>query len=90
MKKLDGVDYVVAPIADNRMYQIIEDYIDGAITDAQCQHALAATDLGNQYVLKTQKAVSRLNILERRFCVKRRGRSIRTSGNMTEEFQTIK
>lgn len=71
LKKLDGVDYVVAPIADNRMYQIIEDYIDGAITDAQCQHALAATDLGNQYVLKTQKAVSRLNILERRFLCKK-------------------
>lgn len=30
--KLEGVDYIVAPIADNRMFEIIDSFIDGEIT----------------------------------------------------------
>ena len=51
--KADNADYIIAPIADNRMYQIIDSFIDGEITDEQCRHALAATELGMQYVIKT-------------------------------------
>lgn len=64
-RKAEGADYIVAPIADNRMYQIINRFIDGEITDAQCVHALAATDLGMQYVIKTVKAASKIKMLER-------------------------
>ena len=58
-------DYIIAPIADNRMFQIINSFIDGEITDEQCKHCLAATNLGAQYVFVSEKAVSNITILER-------------------------
>lgn len=61
--RLKGVDYIIAPIADNRMFEIIDSFIDGDITDIQCQHCLSATNLGKQYVFITDKAVENLKIL---------------------------
>lgn len=61
----EKADYIIAPIADNRMYDIISQFAEGSITDEQCKHALAATNLGMQYVFKTEKCVSNLKILER-------------------------
>jgi len=58
------IDYIVAPIADNRMFEIIDLFIDGEITDEQCRHCLSATNLGNQYVFKTGKALSGIEIKE--------------------------
>lgn len=63
--RLNGIDYVVAPIADNRMFQIIDSFIDGEITDIQCQHCLSATNLGNQYVFLTQRAADQITILRK-------------------------
>ena len=63
LSKLEGVDYIVAPIADNRMFEIIDSFIDGEITDVQCQHCLSAANLANQYVFVTDKALSQLQIL---------------------------
>ena len=65
--KADSADYIIAPIADNRMYQIIDSFIDGEITDEQCRHALAATELGMQYVIKTDRAAKCAEVLERCF-----------------------
>ena len=67
LKSLDTADYVVAPIADNRMYQIIDEFARGEITDAQCEHALSATDLGMQYVIRSERAASKLVLWERCF-----------------------
>lgn len=58
-------DYIIAPIADNRMFQIINSFIIGEITDEQCKHCLAATNLGSQYVFISEKAASQINLLER-------------------------
>lgn len=63
LAKLENVDYIIAPIADNRMFEIIDSFIDGEITDVQCQHCLSATNLGNQYVFVTAKALRQLQIL---------------------------
>ncbi len=63
LSKLEGVDFIIAPIADNRMFEIIDSFIDGEITDIQCQHCLSATNLGNQYVFVTDKALRQLQIL---------------------------
>ena len=60
-------DYIIAPIADNRMFQIINSFIAGEITDEQCKHCLAATNLGNQYVFTSEQAVQQLKILERSY-----------------------
>lgn len=63
--KVKNSDYIIAPIADNRMFRIMDRFIDGEITDEQCKHCLAATNLGKQYVLLTEKATSKVDILER-------------------------
>lgn len=63
--EVKDVDYIVAPIADNRMFEIIDQFIDGEITDVQCQHCLSATNLGNQYVFVSEKAIKQVEILER-------------------------
>lgn len=65
LNRLNGIDYVVAPIADNRMFQIIDSFIEGEITDVQCQHCLSATNLGNQYVFLTQRAADQIEILRK-------------------------
>lgn len=65
VKENTGVDYIVAPIADNRMFEIIDQFINGEITDVQCQHCLSATNLGNQYVFVSQKALDQIEILEK-------------------------
>lgn len=60
-----GIDYIIAPIADNRMFEIIDSFIDGEITDIQCKHCLSATNLGNQYVFVSQASLNQIEILER-------------------------
>ena len=58
-------DYIIAPIADNRMFQIINSFIFGEITDVQCKHCLAATNLGFQYVFVNEKSLKNLQLIER-------------------------
>ena len=66
-------DYIIAPIADNRMFQIIDSFIQGELTDEQCKHCLAATNLGYQYVFISEKAISQVNIIEKVYlCEKER------------------
>lgn len=64
VSRAKSADIVKAPIADNRMFQILDDFIDGNITDLQCKSALNATDLGKQYVILSQRGLERLEILE--------------------------
>ncbi len=61
---IKGIDYIIAPIADNRMFEIIDSFVEGEITDVQCKHCLSATNLGNQYVFLTEKALGQIQILE--------------------------
>lgn len=63
LSRLENVDYIIAPIADNRMFEIIDSFIDGEITDVQCQHCLSATNLGNQYVFVTPKSLKQVKLL---------------------------
>ena len=65
IKNSRNCDYIIAPIADNRMFKIIDSFIQGEITDEQCKHCLAATNLGKQYVFVNDLAVSQLKIVER-------------------------
>lgn len=63
--ELHACDYVVAPIADNRMFDLIDEFIDGEITDVQCQHALSATNLGRQVVFLSERALESVSVLSR-------------------------
>ncbi|MCR4674651.1 MAG: DUF3990 domain-containing protein [Lachnospiraceae bacterium] len=65
ISNIEKLDYIIAPIADNRMFELIDQFIDGEITDLQCQHCLSATDLGKQYVFLSEKALRQVEILER-------------------------
>lgn len=67
LTKLKDVDYIIAPIADNRMFEIIDSFINGEITNEQCKHSLRATNLGMQYVFISDKSLKNLNIIERCF-----------------------
>ena len=64
-KTTENIDYIIAPIADNRMFEIIDSFIDGEITDIQCQHCLSATNLGMQYVFISEKTLANIDLLER-------------------------
>ena len=65
IKESRDCDYIIAPIADNKMFETINEFIEGNLTDEQCKHCLAATNLGMQYVFLTEKAASGLKIVER-------------------------
>ena len=60
-------DIIRAPIADNRMFQILDEFIEGNITDLQCKSALSATDLGKQYVIVSEKGLKNLEIIHHCF-----------------------
>ena len=73
VKESRNCDYIIAPTADNRMFQMIDLFIQGEITDEQCKHCLAATNLGYQYVFISENAVSQVNIIEKVYlCEKER------------------
>ena len=63
-EKVDNCDYVYAPIADNKLFEVIDAFVAEEITDLQCLYALSATHLGYQYVLKTERALENLNIID--------------------------
>ena len=52
------VDVIIAPIADNSMYSIISDFIEGGITDEQCINALSANRLGRQFVILNDRILN--------------------------------
>lgn len=62
--KVDNCDYIYAPIADNKLFEVIDAFVAEEITDLQCLYALSATHLGYQYVLKTEKALNNLKIID--------------------------
>jgi len=68
---IQGADVVVAPIADNRMFDLIAEFVRGEITDLQCEHALSATNLGMQYVIRTERAVHHLSFLQEMYVCSR-------------------
>lgn len=65
LKKMNDVDIVVAPIANNKMFQILSDFALGNITSSEAIHSLSASRLGLQYVFKSQRAINKLQFKER-------------------------
>lgn len=95
--KLPSYDIIIAPIADNRMFDIIAEFVEGEITDEQCKHALSATNLGFQYVLKTSKALGNIELLremyvcekEKSICLENR-RLLAENGSQKVKIARIK
>ena len=63
--EVESLDYLIAPIADNKMYEILGEFMKGRITDEACLHALSMTDLGKQHVLRSMEAISCLSFADR-------------------------
>ena len=63
-------DIIVAPIADNNMYEIMNRFARGEITDKQAINALSASHLGRQIVLKTDKACKSVKLLNKLYLCK--------------------
>lgn len=85
INKINNCDVVIAPIADNRMFDLIAEFVEGTLTDEQCRHALAATNLGFQYVLKTNKSVSNVELIKEMYVSKKeKEQCIKTRISLTD------
>ncbi len=68
-----GKDVLIAPIADNNMFETMNQFARGEITDMQAISALSASSLGKQHVLKTEKACHKARLIDRLYlCEKER------------------
>ena len=61
-KMTANVDVVKGPIADDRMFYVLDNFFEGNITDQALISSLSALRLGEQYVAITPKACSRIQI----------------------------
>jgi hypothetical protein len=57
-------DMIIGPIANDRMFVVLDRFFRGDITDTALVHSLSALKLGKQYVATTQKACSQIKIME--------------------------
>ena len=84
--KINNCDYIIAPIADNQMYETLNSFALNQITDEQCLHALSANNLGKQYVIKSQKAVDCLKQIDRLYlCQKEKNSYLKTKSELSQE-----
>jgi len=68
--EFNSYDVIIAPIADNRMFTTIDDFVKSAISSEQAIHALKDLSLGKQIVFKTEKSLKHLKMLERLYVSK--------------------
>lgn len=59
----NGKDIVAGPIANDRMFVVLDRFFNGDITDIALVSSLSALKLGDQYVALTQRACDRITIL---------------------------
>lgn len=59
----DGMDLIVGPIANDRMFVVLDRFFEGSITDAALTACMAALGLGDQYVAVTQRACDHVRII---------------------------
>ena len=74
--ELDNYDIIIAPIADNNMYETMNQFARGDITDQQAIYALSASHLGKQHVLKTKKACQCVEMVDRLYLCKNERKDI--------------
>ncbi len=89
LEKIENADVIVAPIADNKMFEILNEFENGLITTVQALHALSASRLGKQYVIKSEKAKNELIKLNQMFiCSKEKDDSKSKSQERANEIDT--
>lgn len=65
LEKAEKADVIIAPIADNNMFETMNQFARGDITDLQAISALSASSLGKQIVLKTEQACAKIEAVDR-------------------------
>lgn len=62
----DGADVIVGSIANDRMFVVFDRFVAGQLTDTALVSCLSALNIGDQYVARTEKACSRVRIVDDR------------------------
>lgn len=70
IEEVENADVIIAPIADNKMFYIMAQFMDGEINADVALHSLSASKLGLQYVFKTDKAISNITPIEKYYICK--------------------
>ena len=84
--KVEKCDLIIAPIADNEMFKIIDYFSKNEITDEACLHAISATNLGIQYVCKSDLACQNLVFKDRLYlCKKEKDDFLNVKDKLTSE-----
>ena len=65
VKEVEAADLIIAPIADNKMFYTMAQFTEGEINADVALHSLSASNLGLQYVIKTEKALNKLHPIEK-------------------------
>ncbi len=60
----DGYDMIVGLIANDRMYQTLTDFFNGAVTDTVMIQSLSALKLGTQYVAISERGCKAFEIID--------------------------
>ena len=70
VSEVESADVVIAPIADNKMFYVMAQFMDGDINADVALHSLSASKLGFQYIFKTNDALKRLIPIEKYYLSK--------------------
>lgn len=62
---VEDADVVIAPIADNKMFYVMAQFIDGEINANVALHSLSASRLGLQFIFKTEESLKNLVPIEK-------------------------
>lgn len=93
LDKCNSFDVIICPIADNRIFDSIEMFVNGQVTSEAAIKALNSIHIGDQIVFKTEKAIQNIKILERLYlCRKERIDSYKHKSSILEqsEFHVVK
>jgi len=63
--EVETADVVIAPIADNKMFYVMSQFIEGEINADVALHSLSASKLGLQFVFKTEESLKNLVPIEK-------------------------
>lgn len=65
IQRIESCDVVIAPIADNTIFDLVNEFARGDITDVQLSNALSASFIGKQIICKSKKALKALTFVDR-------------------------
>lgn len=89
INEVEQNDVIIAPIADNNMYEIMNRFARGDITDLQATSALSASHLGKQHVLKTQRACYCISMVDRLYLCNEERQDIEKQRRQSAEMAKV-